>query len=76
MQPPLGVLGAGNSGVDAAGDLVNIVADVVSLRAQILDLLGGTGADLPALQKPYYERPLGQTALLGLFRQQPVLFGR
>ena len=64
-QAPLGVLGPGDSGVDAAGDLVNIVSDVVDLRPQFLDLLGGPGTDGHPFDQPDEVGPPGEAALPG-----------
>ena len=74
-QPPLGILGPGDSGVDAAGDLIYIVANVVDLRPQLLDLLGGAGADGVPLNDPHEVGPLGEAAPLGLGCQGLVLRG-
>lgn len=73
VQPSLGILRPGDSGVNAAGDLVDVVADVMDLRAQGLDLLGGTGLDRLPLDKADQEGPFGQAAIAGLPAQQLVL---
>ena len=40
-----GILCRGDTGIDAAGDLVDVIADVMDLRAEVLDFLGGSGPD-------------------------------
>ena len=54
-------------------DLVDVVADVMDLRAQGLDLLGGTGLDRLPLDNADQEGPFGQAAIAGLPAQQLVL---
>ena len=39
----LGILCCGDTGIDAAGDLVDVVADVMDLRAEVLNLLARIG---------------------------------
>lgn len=45
-QTSSGILGPGNPLVDAPGDLIDVIADMMNLRAQLFDLLGWTGLDL------------------------------
>ena len=73
VQPPSGVLRSGNSGVDAAGDLVDVHADFMHLSAQGLDLRRGERLDRLLFQEAGEEGPLGQAALSGLGGQQTVL---
>ena len=72
-QAPFGILGPGDAGVDAAGDLVDVIADVVDLCPQFLDLLGGPGADGRPFDQPDEVGPPGEAALLGLGHQPLVL---
>ena len=67
------VLCLGNPGVDAAGDLVGVISNMVDLRAQGLDLLGGPGLDLRALQQSNNKQPLCDPTLFGFIGQQLVL---
>ena len=57
VQTAPGVLRSGDPGVDAAGDLVDVVPNVMDLRAQGLDFLGGAGLDRRALDQAYQEGP-------------------
>ena len=72
-QPPLGVLRPGDPGVDAAGNLVYIVPNVVDLRPKLLDLLGGAGPDGHSLDETDQVGPPGETALPGLGHQPLIL---
>ena len=65
---PLGVLGPGDPGIDAAGDLVDVVADVVDLGAQCLDLLGGAGFNRSSFNESNKKSPFRETALFRLVR--------
>ena len=73
VQPAPGILRSGNPGVDATGDLVDVVANVMDLCAQGADLLRGTSLDQIPLNQPDQEGPLGQAAFAGLPAQQLVL---
>ena len=73
VQPAPGILRSGNPGVDATGDLVDVVANVMDLCAQGTDLLGRAGLDRCALDQAHQEGPLGQAAFLGLPAQELVL---
>ena len=48
----LGILCCGDTGIDAAGDLVDVVADVMDLRAEVLDFLGGSGPNRRTVDEP------------------------
>lgn len=73
VQPPLGILHLGDPGVDAAGDLVDVISNVVDLRAQSFDFLGWAGLDWLALDEPHQKDPLAQATLFGLLTQQFIL---
>ena len=46
IQPLFGILRPGDPGVDAAGDLIDVVPDVMDLCAEVFDLLHRAGLDL------------------------------
>ena len=64
-QTPLGILGPGNPGVDTAGDLVDVISNVVDFRPQFLDLLGGASLDLCALDQTAQVGRLGESTAAG-----------
>ena len=51
IQPLFGILWPGDPGVDAAGDLIDVVPDVMDLCAEVFDLLRRAGLDLRTLDQ-------------------------
>ena len=72
----LGILCCGDTGIDAAGDLVDVVADVMDLRAEVLDFLGGSGPDRSPVDEPDDISPFTQPAEFGLTAELLILLRR
>lgn len=72
-QPPLSVLGPGNTGVDAASDLVYIVSNMMYFRPQLLDLLRGAGLYGISLNDSDEIGPFAEATPFGLAGEQLVL---
>ena len=73
VQPLACVLCLGDPGVNAAGDLIDVISDVMDLRPQIFDFLGGAGPNRSFFQKAYNESSFRKSALLGLCGEQLIL---
>ena len=72
----LGILCRGDTGIDTAGDLVDVIADVMDLRAEVLDFLGGSGPDRSPVDEPDDVRPFAQPAEFGLTAELLILLSR
>ena len=72
----LGILCCGDTGIDAAGDLVDVVADVMDLRAKVLNLLGGSGPNRRTVDEPNDISPFTQPAEFGLLAELLILLRR
>ena len=72
----LGILCCGDTGIDAAGDLVDVVADVMDLRAEVLNLLGGSGPNRRTVDEPNDISPFTQPAEFGLLAELLILLRR
>ena len=72
----LGILCCGDTGIDAAGDLVDVVADVMDLRAEVLDFLGRSGSDWSTIDEPDDISPFAQSTEFGLTAELLILLRR
>ena len=72
----LGILCCGDTGIDAAGNLVDVVADVMDLRAEVLNLLGGSGPNRRTVDEPNDISPFTQPAEFGLLAELLILLRR
>ena len=71
-----GVLRRGDSIVDAPGNLVDVVSNLVNLRPKLTEFLRGQFPDFLSLQKPDNERPFRQAALFRFRAQRRVQLRR
>ena len=68
IQPPARVLCFGDPGVDAAGDLIDVISNMMDLRPQGFDLLGGPGFNRLSLNESDKKGPFREAALFRLVR--------
>ena len=71
-----GILCCCNTGFDAASDLVDVTADVMVLRADVFDFLGGSVPDLSPVDEPDDISPFTQPAEFGLLAELLILLRR
>ena len=72
----LGIFSRGDTGIDAAGDLVDVIANVMDLRAEVLDLLRRSGPDRSPINELDDISPFAQSAEFGLTAELLILLRR
>ena len=73
MQSTLGILGSSDPGVDASGDLIDVVSNMMDLCTQFLNLLRWTGFYWHSIYETDKIRTFTETALFGLYGELLVL---